>query len=79
MAFWREEILPWLMRYSTTPSSQWDAEGMLLLDAFALSRAQDAVEREWKRCAAIIERDSQAPRRATYGELKARIESGETP
>jgi hypothetical protein len=45
----------------------------------AAQRAAEAVERERERCSAIVERDSQAPNRATYGELKRRIRSGEQP
>lgn len=45
LAFYHRELLPWLMRYSTTPSVQHDAEGAMLVSAFA----QAAVERERER------------------------------
>ena len=49
--FYHREVMPWLVRYSTTPSFQHDAEGIALLAAFAKA----AVEKEREATAPIIE------------------------
>lgn len=50
LEFYCREVLPWLMRYATTPSAYQDRNGAQLLDAFARA----AVEKERERAVAIL-------------------------